>query len=70
MNCDGTTNPVDLVYLVNFVYKSLDALCAPPNCPYPVGDVDCNDAVNPVDVVYLVNAVYKSQNAMSDGCNP
>jgi len=70
MNCDEATNPVDVVYLVNFVYKSQNALCDPPNCPYPVGDVDCNNAVNPVDIVYIVNAVYKSQNAICEGCNP
>jgi len=70
MDCNGMSNPVDVVYLVNFVYKSLNALCPPAGCPYPIGDVDCSGLVNPVDVVYLVNAVYKSQNALCDGCNP
>ena len=51
---DGAVNPVDVVLLVNFVYKS----GAPPaiwGSQYINGDSLCN----PVDVVYLVNHVYK-----------
>jgi hypothetical protein len=65
---DGAVNPVDVVYLVNFVYKSLDARIQPPACPYEAGDVDCNTQVNPVDVVYLVNYVYKSLDALCRPC--
>jgi len=53
-------NPVDVVYLVNFVYKNLDARVQPDNCPYEAGDLNCDEAVNPVDVVYYVNYVYKN----------
>jgi len=68
-NCDAAMNPVDVVYMVNFVYKNQDARCYPPgwNCPYDLGDVDCSGGVNPVDVVYYVNKVYKNQDAF---CNP
>jgi len=58
-NADTEINPVDVVYMVNFVYKNQDARVAPPNCPYDPGDVNCDDAVNPVDIVYYVNYVYK-----------
>lgn len=68
LDCGGDTTPVDVAYLVNFVYKSLDALCVPPNCLYPVGDVNCDDLVNPLDVIYLVNAVYRSHDALCNGC--
>jgi len=70
MDCSGAATPLDVSYLVKFVYLTQDALCDPPNCPYPVGDLDCNTQVTPLDVAYIVNAVYKSQNAMCDGCAP
>jgi len=57
---NGEVNPVDAVYMVNFVYKNQDARVQPFNCPYKAGDVNCDDAVNPVDVVYYVNYVYKN----------
>jgi len=65
---NGDVNPVDVVYLVNYVYKNLDARIQPPSCPYEAGDVDCNTSVNPVDVVYHVNFVYK--NISEALCNP
>jgi hypothetical protein len=68
MDCSGGTTPVDVAFLVKFVYLSLNALCPAPNCPYTIGDLDCNGQVTPLDLAYLVNAVYKSQNAICDGC--
>jgi hypothetical protein len=68
VNDDAAINPVDVVYMVNFVYKNQDARVQPPDCPYEAGDVDCNDQVNPVDVVYYVNYVYKNQKAFCDPC--
>jgi len=65
---DGLANPVDVVYMVNFVYKGLDSRVPPPSCPYEQGDADCTGQVNPVDVVYFVNLVYKGQNAFCDPC--
>ena len=56
---DGAVNPVDVVKLVNFVYKGLDQRNPLPVCPKEPGDVNCNGAVNPVDVVLYVNYVYK-----------
>jgi len=69
VNCDNALNPVDVVYMVNYVYKDQDARCYPWNwsCPYDLGDVDCSGGINPVDVVYYVNKVYKNMDAF---CNP
>jgi hypothetical protein len=70
VNCSDDLNPVDVSFLVKFVYLSLNAMCEPPNCPYPVGDMNCDTQVNPVDVAYLVKAVYKAQDAICEGCAP
>jgi len=59
VNDDTDINPVDVVYMVNFVYKQQDARIQPLNCPYDAGDVNCDGNTNPVDVVYYVNYVYK-----------
>jgi len=56
---DDLVNPVDVVYMVNHVYKNQDARIQPPDCPFAAGDVNCDQAVNPLDVVYYVNYVYK-----------
>ena len=58
---DGLINPVDVVKMVNYVYKSNDQRAQPPNCPRQAGDVSCDGNVNPVDVVKYVNYVYKGQ---------
>ena len=57
---EGLVNPVDVVYMVNFVYKNINNLVPYVDCPYPVGDATCDSLVNPVDVVYFVNYVYKN----------
>ena len=69
VNNDSGTDPLDVTYLVNFVYLSLDALAERPDCPYPKGDMNCDDSADPLDVTYLVNYVYLSQDALCDGCS-
>jgi hypothetical protein len=59
INGDGSINPVDVSFLANFVYKSLDARVQPPVCPVEAGDVDCSAITTPLDVTFLVNLVYK-----------
>ena len=62
-------NPVDVVKMVNFVYKNIEDRCSDGwNCPYEPGDVNCDNAVNPVDVVRYVNYVYK--NIIPFPCDP
>ncbi len=68
VNCDGEATPLDVAFLVKFVYLSLDALCAKPDCPYHAGDMNCDSTTSPLDVAYLVKYVYQSQNALCDGC--
>jgi hypothetical protein len=56
-NGDGKTDIVDLVYLVNYLFKR-----GPEPVPLETGDVDCpgSNFVDIIDVVYLVNYVFKS----------
>ncbi len=69
VNNDESADPLDVTYLVNYVYLSQDALPERPDCPYPKGDVNCDDSADPLDVTYLVNYVYLSQDALCDGCS-
>ncbi len=69
VNDDASTDPLDVTYLVNFVYLSQDALAERPDCPYPKGDMNCDESADPLDVTYLVNYVYLSQDALCDGCS-
>jgi len=62
----GGINPVDVVTVVNYVYKSTDtrqqiADCPAATSPNKNGDWNCDGAVNPVDVVRYVNFVYKGR---------
>jgi hypothetical protein len=68
INRDGQLNPVDVVYMVNFVYKSQDARLQISTCPGDNGDWDCDGQINPVDIVYYVNYVYK--NSGVGPCDP
>jgi len=58
VNGDSALNPVDVVYIANYVYLSNDMRVPLPSCIYEVGDVNCDGNVNPVDVVHMVNYVY------------
>ena len=62
---DGDPNitPVDVSYIVNYVYLGRDARPAMPNCPGDNGDWDCDGSVTPLDVAFYVNYVYKSLGA-------
>ncbi len=65
---DGGYHPLDVVCMVNYVYKGIDHRVTPPNCPKENGDWNCDGTVNPVDVVLYVNYIYKS---VGDGpCDP
>ncbi|MGB8658281.1 MAG: right-handed parallel beta-helix repeat-containing protein [Candidatus Zixiibacteriota bacterium] len=51
---DGTTNAGDVVYLINYLFRSGSA-------PHPLqaGDATCNGVVDAGDVVYLINYLFK-----------
>ncbi|UCB52836.1 MAG: hypothetical protein JSV10_01730 [Candidatus Zixiibacteriota bacterium] len=61
-NGDGTVDVGDVVFLVNYLYKSGSA-------PEPVeaGDCNCDTTVDLGDVVYLINYLYK-QGSPPGGC--
>jgi hypothetical protein len=70
MDLGGGIDPLDVTYIVNYVYKSLDARPDLPNCPGDNGDWNCDGSVDPLDVAFYVQWVYKSQgNLPCDPCN-
>jgi hypothetical protein len=63
VNADGRIELGDVVYLINYLYKSGSA-------PLPwwfIGDTDCNKLVDLGDLVYLINYLYKSG---AEPCHP
>ncbi len=70
VNHDGSTDPLDVSYLVNKVFLSQDALHDyTGTCTYPNGDVNCDSSTDPLDVSFLVNKVFLSQDALCDRCS-
>ncbi len=70
INCDLGIDPLDVQFLVAYVYQGLDARCLHPSCAYEVGDANCDSGVDPLDVQFLVALVYQSQDALCDPCVP
>jgi hypothetical protein len=57
-NGDGEVGPGDVVYLLNYLYRS----GSPPACS-PItacGDINADGEVGPGDVVYLLNYLYRN----------
>jgi uncharacterized delta-60 repeat protein len=55
LNGDGSINASDVVFLINYLYKS----GTPPD-PLELADVNCDGAVNAGDVVFLINYLFKN----------
>ncbi|MFC1475844.1 transglutaminase family protein [Candidatus Zixiibacteriota bacterium] len=68
MDGEEELTPVDVSYIVNFVYRGLDARPRLPDCPEENGDWDCGGSVDPIDVSYYVNYVYRQQG--TGPCDP
>jgi hypothetical protein len=52
-NYDGTTNLVDVVYLINYIFRDGTAPCVESS-----GDMSCDGVVNLVDIVYLIGYLF------------
>lgn len=64
VNVDGVITSADIIYLVNYVFKS----AAPPLPVEEAGDVNCDAQVTSADIIYLVNFVFKSDQPPCDVC--
>ena len=64
VNSSGTLTSADIIYLVNFVFKS----GADPLPCEAAGDVNCSGTITSADIIYLVNYVFKSGAAPCDVC--
>jgi hypothetical protein len=53
-NYDGNTDIVDVVYLINYIFRS-----GSPPCIEKSGDASCDGEVNVIDLVYLVGYLFK-----------
>ena len=68
-NGDEKIDPLDVAYLVTYVYKgSVDPPPAIPDCPAVNGDWDCDNIPTPLDVSMMVIYVYSDQT--SGPCDP
>lgn len=65
VNVSTTLTSADIIYLVNYVFKSL---AAPLPCA-AAGDVNCSGSVTSADIIYMVNHVFKSQAAPCNVCD-
>ena len=65
---NGTIDPLDVVILVNYVYRQLGEPLYPPKCDYSTYDVIPDETIDPLDVTYLVNYVYKAMPPPDNPC--
>ena len=55
VNYEYSVNILDIVYLINYLYKS-----GPAPSPTESGDVNHDTMINILDIVYLINYIYKN----------
>jgi hypothetical protein len=65
MNADGSVTSADIVYLVNYVFKS-----GSPPSPMSYGDVNLSCTISASDIIYMVDYVFKSGPAPLGSCVP
>jgi CubicO group peptidase (beta-lactamase class C family) len=53
-NGDGVTDPGDVVFLINYLFRGGSA-----PVPYEAGDCNCDEVVNADDVVYLISYLFR-----------
>ncbi len=68
LNLDGSIDPLDVSFIVNYVFKDLDAIEQIITCPAPNGDWNCDGSIDPVDVALYVNYVFQDLGAPCDPC--
>jgi len=56
---EGLVAPTDVANMANLIYRNLDAIVQPPDCPLAAGDADCSGQITPLDMVLYVNLVYR-----------
>jgi hypothetical protein len=62
VNWDGIVNIIDVVYLINYLYKH-----GPSPMPVlEVGNANCDGMINILDVVSIINYIYKGAGPLCD----
>jgi len=70
LNLDGSINPVDLVYYVQYIFLGNDLRQQIPTCPYDNGDWTCDGHLNVVDLVFMIHYVYGIHPPLMTPCDP
>lgn len=69
-SCDGITDVIDVVAVVNEAFRGFSAT-ADPSCSHVSRlDVDCDCAVSVTDVVAVINVAFRGMPAASVFCDP
>ncbi|MFH0931567.1 MAG: dockerin type I domain-containing protein [Candidatus Zixiibacteriota bacterium] len=55
MNADGLIDLLDVIFLINYLFKSGD-----PPCPMRRGDLNLDEKISLADIVVLLHSLYKS----------
>lgn len=53
VNCDGKVEVGDVIYFINYLYRS-----GPSPCFWESGDVNCDRVIDIGDVVYVINYLF------------
>jgi hypothetical protein len=68
LNLDGGIDPLDVSFIVNYVFLQQDGREMLPTCDGENGDFNCDGAVDPLDVSFYVNFVFKGLGGVCDPC--
>jgi len=71
LDLNGLITPLDVMIIVNYVYRAFDSRSPLPDCPLENGDWDCVNSVTPLDVALYANYVYRTLGTgPCDPCEP
>lgn len=69
--CDGVTDILDVVNLVNVAFRNFPAMPDPnAACPVETTDTDCNGDTDIIDVTHMVNVAFRNFNPATEFCDP
>ncbi len=58
LNLDGSIDPLDIAFIVTYIFKGMDGREEIPACVGDNGDFDCNGSIDPLDMMWYVQYVF------------